>query len=287
MIGRPGRVPSHRSHRETTDAPQRRQQNRSLAQAEAPTPAAAHRHASALARATLPSPELHGPVTETSWDAGTVCRMKARIRCATADDAFAIAGLIEAMGYPVSLETVRQHPGPLRRRGLAVERGLARLECVVPGAHEADARRHRADDEVVMAALLHDVGHLSDAGADAETLHHGHHGAGLLRPFVPPRVTWLVEYHVVAKRYLCTVDPRDAARLSPVSAQSLLLQGPVLPLEERLALETRPWFVDAVRIRRWDDEAKVAGAVVPPLDEYRALLERWLGPQSRCGSGMA
>jgi predicted HD phosphohydrolase len=149
------------------------------------------------------------------------------------------------------------------------------------------ARRNRADDEVVLAALLHDVGHLTVSRADDQARHHGHHGAALLRPFVPQRVAWLVEYHVVAKRYLCTVDPRYAARLSPASARTLLLQGPVLPIEDRLALEIRPWFVDAVRIRRWDDEAKVPGAVVPALDEYRPLLERWLGPQSPCGPGVA
>jgi gamma-butyrobetaine dioxygenase len=148
------------------------------------------------------------------------------------------------------------------------------------------AVRDRADDELVVAALLHDIGHLFGAGADAETLHHGHHGARLLRPFVPERVAWLVEHHVVAKRYLCTVDPRYAARLSSTSAQSLLLQGAALPLEERLALETRPWFADALRIRRWDDEAKAPGATVPPLDEYRSVLERWLGPPSRCAPGV-
>jgi hypothetical protein len=46
-----------------------------------------------------------------------------------------------------------------------------------------------------------------------------------------------------------------------------------------LALETRSWFVDAVRLRRWDDAAKVAGAVCPPLIEYAPLLERHFGPQ--------
>ena len=145
------------------------------------------------------------------------------------------------------------------------------------------ARRDRADDEVVLAAMLHDIGHLAGAPDDAEILHHGHHGARLLRPFVSRRVAWLVEHHVVAKRYLCTVDPRYAGRLSPASAESLVRQGAALPLDERLALEIQPWFADAVRIRRWDDEAKVPGAAVPPLDEYRALLERWLGPQSPCG----
>lgn len=149
------------------------------------------------------------------------------------------------------------------------------------------ARRNRADDELVLAALLHDIGHLAVASEDAETLHHGHHGAGLLRPYVPQRVAWLIEHHVVAKRYLWTVDPRYAARLSPMSVRSLARQGAALPIEHRLALETRPWFADALRIRRWDDEAKVPGAVVPPLDDYRSLLERWLGPQSRGGSGVA
>src|SRR6267143_1253915 len=105
-------------------------------------------------------------------------------------------------------------------------------------------------------------------------------GAGLLRPCVPARVAWLIEHHVVAKCYLCSVDPRYAERLSPASVRSLVAQGAALDVEERLALETRPWFADAVRIRRWDDEAKIVGAVCPPLAAYRPLIERWLGPQS-------
>lgn len=72
------------------------------------------------------------------------------------------------------------------------------------------ARLDRADDEVVVAALLHDVGHLWLSAPDEHTHHHSRRGAELLRPFVPARVAWLVEHHVVAKRYLCTVDPRYA-----------------------------------------------------------------------------
>lgn len=157
-------------------------------------------------------------------------------------------------------------------------------EPVTPLQHAlqcaALARRDRADDEVVVAALLHDVGHVWRPAADDEASHHGYHGAALLRPMVPTRVAWLVEHHVVAKRYLCTVDPRYAGRLSPASARSLARQGPTLGAEERLALETHPWFADAVRIRRWDDEAKIPDAMCPPLRDYRSLLERWLGPQS-------
>ncbi len=142
------------------------------------------------------------------------------------------------------------------------------------------ARRERADDEVVMAALLHDVGHLVTRTPDRPDEHHGHEGAELLRPWVPARVAWLVEHHVVAKRYLCSVNPSYTDRLSPASVRSLAAQGAVLDVEQRLALETQPWFGDAVRIRRWDDDAKVVDAVTPPLVVYRPLIERWLGPQS-------
>ena len=161
-----------------------------------------------------------------------------------------------------------------RRYGETVTQLEHALQCA------ALARRERADDEVVLAALLHDVGHLVAHRLESSDTHHGHDGAELLRSSVPERVAWLVEHHVVAKRYLCTVDPRYMERLSPASIRSLAAQGAVLDLRQRLALEAEPWFADAVRIRRWDDEAKVVGALTPPLEAYRPLLERWLGPQT-------
>ena len=121
---------------------------------------------------------------------------------------------------------------------------------------------------------------LATRAPEGPSNHHGHEGAALLKPWVPARVTWLVEHHVVAKRYLCTIDPRYAERLSAASVHSLAVQGAALGLEERLALETHPWFADAVRIRRWDDAAKVAGAFTASLTAYRPLIEQWLGRQS-------
>jgi predicted HD phosphohydrolase len=142
------------------------------------------------------------------------------------------------------------------------------------------AHRDRADDEVVVAALLHDIGHLVQHEEDRQDHHHGNGGAGFVRPFVPARVAWLIEHHVIAKRYLCTVDVRYVDQLSPASRRSYAMQGARLQPEEQLRLETRPWFADAVRVRRWDDAAKVPGAACPPLIAYAPLLERYFGPQT-------
>src|SRR5207248_667305 len=101
--------------------------------------------------------------------------------------------------------------------------------------------------------LLHDLGHLLPAEDDGETpaRNHGTVGADAVRPYAPARIAWLVQHHVVAKRYLVTVDARYAETLSLVSRRSLAAQGAVLDVEDALALETQPWFADAVRLRRW------------------------------------
>jgi predicted HD phosphohydrolase len=168
----------------------------------------------------------------------------------------------------------------VRRQGETVTQLEHALQCA------ALARRDRAADEVVLAALLHDIGHLTLGGSESSApgegpqRHHGRWGALLVRPFVPNRVAWLIEHHVAAKRYLCTVDRRYADRLSPASARSLIAQGGPLSLGERLRLETEPWLADALRLRRWDDEAHDPAAESPPLAEYLTLLERYFGPQS-------
>jgi gamma-butyrobetaine dioxygenase len=183
-------------------------------------------------------------------------------------------------------------PAGLDLAGLFAESGLrAYGESVSQLAHAlqcaALARLDRADDELVTAALLHDVGHLVEDDQERPERHHGSGGAALVGAFVPPRLAWLIEHHVVAKRYLCTVDPRYAERLSPASRRSYTVQGARLQPDEQLALETRPWFADAVRLRRWDDAAKLPGAACPPLVEYAPLLERYFGVQRwRSGPGL-
>jgi len=137
------------------------------------------------------------------------------------------------------------------------------------------------DDELVLAALLHDLAHLAvPEGRETAERHHGHHGAALVAPFVPARVAWIIEHHVAAKRYLCAVDPVYLERLSPASVHSLAVQGGPLRREEAMAVAAHPWFADALNVRRWDEEAKDPQAKTPPLSAWVPLLERYFGPQT-------
>jgi phosphonate degradation associated HDIG domain protein len=131
--------------------------------------------------------------------------------------------------------------------------------------------------ELVLAALLHDIGHLlhalpeSAADDGIDTLHEVAGYEWILTRF-GPRVAEPVRHHVAAKRYLCRVKPEYLARLSAASVQSLRLQGGPFSEDEARQFETLPYHREAVMLRRWDDEAKIAGMPVPALEEYRRLL---------------
>ncbi len=137
-----------------------------------------------------------------------------------------------------------------------------------------------AGDELVAAALLHDVGHLLlrdhrpiDDDLDVD-LRHEQAGADALDELFGPDVAEPVRLHVAAKRYLCAVEPDYHDRLSPASVRSLAVQGGVMSPDEVAAFEAGDHADGAVRLRRWDEEAKVAGLDVPPLDHWLPLLRR-------------
>jgi len=112
--------------------------------------------------------------------------------------------------------------------------------------------------------------HVADMGIDARHEDLGH--AWLAQHF-GPEVTAPVRMHVDAKRYLCATDPEYLSLLSPASMQSLQLQGGPFTEAEACAFEQRPFAREAVRLRRWDDLAKVPGMRVPGLEHYRAMIE--------------
>jgi phosphonate degradation associated HDIG domain protein len=135
-----------------------------------------------------------------------------------------------------------------------------------------------APSALIVAALCHDLGHLlhrfgasaADRGIDD---HHEAIGGKALAQLFGPEVSEPVRLHVDAKRWLCASDSAYAATLSPASVQSLALQGgPFDPVAAAAFIE-RPFAREAVRLRRWDDDAKVAGLATPSLADFRPYLE--------------
>jgi phosphonate degradation associated HDIG domain protein len=154
---------------------------------------------------------------------------------------------------------------------------VSQTEHALQAAYQAE--QEGAPDALVVAALVHDIGHLvhghgedvADRGVDA-----GHEAVGeawLSRHF-GPGVVEPVRLHVAAKRYLCAVDPEYQAQLSPASVQSLALQGGPFTGPMVREFEQHPYYREAVRLRRWDDLAKVPGLAVPGLEHYRGKLEQ-------------
>lgn len=141
------------------------------------------------------------------------------------------------------------------------------------------AEQKQADPELIVAALLHDVGHLlHDLPVDAPEAgiddHHENSGWRYLQPLFPAEVTEPVRLHVAAKRYLCTTRPGYQNTLSEPSLVSLRLQGGLMSPAEIAEFESHPQFEAAVRLRFWDDEAKVPGLTTPSLAHYAPLLQQ-------------
>ena len=135
------------------------------------------------------------------------------------------------------------------------------------------AERDGADDELVTAAWLHDLGHLVQDLGDTPTLRgvddlHQFIALPFLRGRFADRVLGAIAGHVDAKRYLCAIRPGYLEALSADSRRSLLLQGGVFSPAQAAGFIARPGAEDAVRLRLWDDLAKSADAITPPLAHY-------------------
>jgi phosphonate degradation associated HDIG domain protein len=132
---------------------------------------------------------------------------------------------------------------------------------------------------LITAALLHDIGHMvhglgdnpAKDGIDDEHEAVGH--AFLVRYF-PPEVTEPVRLHVAAKRYLCAIEPPYFDLLSPDSVLSLKLQGGPMSPQEVAAFRAEPYAETAVRLRRYDDAAKVKDLATPDLEHFAPHLAR-------------
>ena len=159
---------------------------------------------------------------------------------------------------------------------------VTQLEHALQTAALAD--HASASDALVVAALLHDIGHLvhgldehiADHGSDA---HHEDVGHLWLSDYFGPAVTEPIRLHVAAKRFLCATDAAYTASLSAASLASLALQGGPMSPNEVDAFNDVPWARAATVLRLWDDKAKVPGLTVPPLDHYQSRIHKLMEPR--------
>jgi len=136
-----------------------------------------------------------------------------------------------------------------------------------------------ADDALIAAAFLHDLGHLLNRQGDTPSARgiddlHQYYVLPFLRPILPDAVLEPVRLHVDAKRCLCRTDRGYHDSLTPDSVRSLALQGGIFGEAEAQAFLLRPYAEDALCLRRWDDAAKVKGKVTPDLDHYIGIVGR-------------
>ena len=174
------------------------------------------------------------------------------------------------------------------RRGSGVYFGerISMTEHALQAAYFA--REEAAPVELIVAALLHDIGHLvekvpDDLGDWTSDGRHEEIGARWLERRFGAEVAGPVRLHVPAKRYLCATDHNYVAMLSQASVITLQLQGGPMAGHEVLQFETEPYYGQAVRLRRWDDQGKVVGLKTPGLAEYRELIEQLARRAQRYG----
>lgn len=161
---------------------------------------------------------------------------------------------------------------------------ISQLEHMIQSAQLAEQEGYPED--VILAAFLHDIGHICVSAGEAGEMDgfgivdHEQIGAEFLsRRGFSKRVVRLVESHVEAKRYLTFKDPAYYAQLSEASKKTLEYQGGPMIGEEAAAFEQYPLFDLIIKMRKWDEQAKIEHQPLPDLLPFKQMMTRHLGSQ--------
>jgi phosphonate degradation associated HDIG domain protein len=154
---------------------------------------------------------------------------------------------------------------------------LTQLEHMVQAAQLAEEQGY--DDEVILAAFLHDVGHLCEPGHGDNEMDgfgikdHEEIGAEFLKSKgFSKKIVRLVQSHVEAKRYLTLKNPSYYEQLSEASKKTLEFQGGRMEEDEASAFEQYPLFDLIIKMRKWDEQAKIEHKRIPDLNLYRQMI---------------
>lgn len=153
---------------------------------------------------------------------------------------------------------------------------VSQLEHMCQAAQLAEEEGY--DDEVVLAAFFHDIGHLCEFIMPVELMegvgvldHESIGQAYLVNKGFSERIAKLVRSHVEAKRFLTFKFPAYFEKLSDASKLTLQHQGGRMNAEEAEAFETDPMFELFIKMRTWDDLAKITNKALPDLNKYKQM----------------
>lgn len=170
----------------------------------------------------------------------------------------------------------------LMRRGQEdyIGEPVSQIEHACQSAQLAEAEGF--DEEVILAALFHDIGHLCALPNEEEMpglgiLRHEQVGGNYLsRLGFSEKICRLVEGHVQAKRYLTFKNQQYFEQLSEASRQTLSWQGGKMDAAEAEAFEANFLFELMIKMRKWDEAAKEASKPLPDLAHYKEMCLRHL-----------
>lgn len=158
---------------------------------------------------------------------------------------------------------------------------VTQLQHALQCAHLAE--RAGFDNETIIAALLHDIGHLLPSEIAEEHMdgygridHEKLAATYLLERGFSEKTAQLIEHHVNAKRYLVAKNPDYFANLSEASLKTLEYQGGPMTAQETAELEQNPYFHNILQLRRWDELAKDTETSTPDLTHYLKVCEQYL-----------
>lgn len=143
------------------------------------------------------------------------------------------------------------------------------------------AEKDGADDRLIVAALLHDYGHLicnmpNNIFSDGNDNFHEDVGADAIRGWFDDDIVNAVGLHVAAKRYLCAANPGYFNKLSEASEVTLAIQGGPMNDSEMRSFKEQPGHKMAIRVRIYDDLGKLPEMERPDLDHYMPKIRNCL-----------
>ena len=150
------------------------------------------------------------------------------------------------------------------------------------------AIKEGSDNELILGAFLHDIGHLLHHQQETESMgnfgvvDHERIGAEYLKEKgFSERICALVYNHVNAKRFLVATDPQYKAKLSNASKETLKWQGGPMNEEEVQNFRKHPFINDIITVRLWDEQAKHADASLLPLQHFMDMIREYLKGRSK------